>query len=128
MPSSAIAAANKELSKVYEEIASGEWRKGPYINLKQPSQKCKIGRAAEYGTTSAIRCYKKKYPNLKLTEPTVRRLKNTYKDELKKRPLEERDSLEELPLKKRGRPLMIGEELDGQVKHYLGEIRKRGEW
>ena len=30
-------------------------------------------------------------------------------------------------MKKRGRPLIIGKELDGQVKHYLGEIRKRRE-
>ena len=84
----------------------------------------RIGRRA--GTTAAMWCYKKNYPKLKLTEPTVRRLKNQYKDEVKKRPLEERDSVEELPMKKRGRPLMIGEELDGQVKRYLGELRKRG--
>ena len=29
-------------------------------------------------------------------------------------------------MKKRGRPLMIREELDGQVKHYLREKRKKG--
>ena len=33
VPSSAIAAANKELSKIYEEIASSERQKGRYINL-----------------------------------------------------------------------------------------------
>jgi len=85
VPSSAIAAANKEVSKVYEEIASGEWRRGPYINLKQASQRCEIGRrAAVYVTTAAMRYHKKNYPKLKLTEPTVRRLKNQYKDEVKK--------------------------------------------
>jgi len=86
----------------------------------------RIGRrATEYGTTTAMQYYKRNYPDLKLTEPTVQRLKNKYEDELKKRLLEERGSLEELPMKKRGRPLMIGEELDGQVKHYL---QKKGEW
>ena len=76
LPSSAIATANNELSKVYKEIASGEQQKGPYINLKQRSQMFKIGRkAAVYGTTAAIRCYKKNYPKLKLTKPTDRQLK-----------------------------------------------------
>jgi len=93
IPSSAIAAANKELSGVYEEIASGERRKGPYIDLKQPSQRCEIGRrAAEYGTTTVMRYYKRNYPDLKLTEPSVQRLKNKYEDEFKKRLLEERES------------------------------------
>jgi len=59
IPSSAIAAANKELSGVYEEIASGERQKGPYIDLKQPSQRCKIGRRAEeYGMIITMRYFK----------------------------------------------------------------------
>ena len=127
VPISSISAVNQEVSMVYKEIASGERRKGPYVKLTDLSQWCEIGRrAAEYGTTNTIRYYKKKYPDLNLTEPTVRRLKNSYKDELRKRPLEEKSSLQELPMQKRGRPLMIGEKLEGQVKHYLTEIRKRG--
>ena len=59
-----------------------------------------------------------------MTEPTVHQIKNACKDEMKKRPLEERGSLEELPMKKRGRPSLIGEELNGHVKHYLTELKK----
>ena len=47
-----------------------------------PTQRYKIGRkGAEIGVTAAIRYYKK-YPNLSLTEPTVRQLKNLYLKEL----------------------------------------------
>ena len=124
VPTSSIVAANEEVRKVYEQSATGE--RGPYVKLTA-SQRLEIAKkAAEMGTTSAIRYYKRKYPNLKLTEPTVRRLKNSYAFELKKRPLQEKGSLEELPTKKRGKPLMIGEELDREVKNYLTEIRKRG--
>ena len=124
VPTSSIVAANKEVRKVYEQTSTSE--RGPYVKLTA-SQRLEIAkRAAEMGTTSTIRYYKCKYPDLKLTEPTVRRLKNSYTFELKKRPLEERSSLEELPTKKRGKPLMIGEELDREVKNYLSEIRSRG--
>ena len=127
VPTSSISDANQEVSMIYKEIASGERRKGPYVKLTDPSQRCEIGRrAAQYGTTNAIRYYKKKYPDLNLSESTIRRLKNSYKDQLRKRPLEEKSSLAQLPMQKRGRPLMIGEKLEGQVKHYLMEIRKRG--
>ena len=56
----------------------------------------------------------------------MRRLKNSYKDQLRKRPLEEKSSLAQLPMQKQGIPLRIEEKLEGQVKHYLMEIRKRG--
>ena len=47
----------------------------------------------------AIR-YRTKYPDLNLTEPTVQRLMNSYKDQLRKIPLEERSSLAQLPMQK----------------------------
>ena len=36
------------------------------------------------------------------------------------------DITQELPHKKTGQPLLIGEELDCQVKEYISEARKRG--
>ena len=71
---------NNELFKIYEEIVSGEWQKRPYINLKRPSQRCELGRAVIYGMTTALRYYyKKNYPKLKLTDPTVRLKKNSIR-------------------------------------------------
>ena len=36
------------------------------------------------------------------------------------------DDFRELPTKKRGRPLLLGEEVDRQVRTYLNEMRGRG--
>ena len=84
----------------YKEITSGEQRKGPYVKLTDPYQRCEIGmRAAQYDTMNAIPYYKKKYPDLNLSKPTFQRLKNSYKDQLRKRPLEETSSLAQLPMK-----------------------------
>ena len=77
-----------------------------------------------------------------LKETTVRRLKNLYKSNLLQPVLPEKpetddsdeedtkattsNKVEELPCKKTGRPLLIGEELDAQVQQYVKESRKRG--
>ena len=64
----------------YKEIISGEQQKGPYVKLTDSYQQCEIGmRAAQYGTMNAIPYYKKKYPDLNLSKPTFRRLKNPIK-------------------------------------------------
>ena len=51
-----------------------------------------------------------------------------YLSELLKRPLESRcdHTVQELIPKKRGRPLILGEDLDKQVREYLLETRHRG--
>ena len=55
VPSEAIAAANKEVTKVLEKPCQGSKSgRGPYLTLT-PAQKFVIGkRAAEYGTSAAI--------------------------------------------------------------------------
>ena len=79
-----------------------------------PVQRYEIGKkGAEMGVTTAIQYYKKKFPDLSLTEPTVRRLKNLYLEELVKKPLDADSSdVNELPYKKYDRPLNVGEEVD----------------
>ena len=78
------------------------------------------------GVTSAIQYYKKKFPDLSLTKPIVRRIKNTYLEETKGKSLEQIEKLKELPFKKSSRPLYIGKELDQQVQAYVEETRKQG--
>ena len=83
--------------------------RGPYITLT-PAQRLTVGkRAAEHGTTAAIRFFAKKYPELALKEATVRRLKNLYQSQLSiTRNLRRQESdtnlegLQELPPKKVG--------------------------
>ena len=66
------------------------------------------------------------YPDIELKETTVRRFKNAYIDEARKRRHDEDSEVRELPSKKRGRPLLLGEELEKQVKTYLIALRTNG--
>ena len=97
-----------------------------------PAQRFKVGkRAAEHGVTSSLRYFLKKYPKLLLKETTVRRLKNLYQLETKRASkncssLEEPSGVHELSHKKTGRPLLLGNDLDGQVQEYLKGLRKCG--
>ena len=120
-----IKAANVEVRAVCESQDTPSI--SPYCKLT-PTQRCEIGKkAAEIDVTSAIWYYKKKFPDLPLTEPIVRRIKNAYLEELKGKTLEQVEELKELPFKRRGRPLYIGEELDKQVQAYVEETGKQGD-
>ena len=63
-----------------------------------------------------VAMYSKSFPNLALKEMTVKGFKNNYL--LHVNNSADSTDLLELPCKKRGRPLLIGEELDEQVKQY----------
>ena len=99
-----------------------------------PAQKYEVGkRAAEYGVTATIRHYGIKYPDLVLKESSVRRFKNAYQDCIKLNldclsaaGLETPGFAKELSNEKTGRPLVTGEEIDQQIRHYLTNLRKRG--
>ena len=73
----------------------------------------------EHGVASTVRYYANKFPGLKAS--SVRMLRNTYKSKLKKRVRYTEDdiTISEFPEKKRGRLLLLGEELERQVKTYL---------
>ena len=54
-----------------------------------PAQRYEIGKkGAEMEVTEATQYYKKKFPDLSLTEPSVRRLKILHLKELAKKPLD----------------------------------------
>ena len=113
---------------VRSAIASQGSSRGPYLHLT-PAQKFQIGkRASEHGTTNALRYYKATFPDLpELKETSVRRFKDAYRENLKKRVrCDNADELKELPNKKMGRPLLVGEDIDQQVKEYLKFLRKKG--
>jgi hypothetical protein len=74
-----------------------------------------------------MRRHIKDFPNLK--ENTVRDWRDAYRLELKKTAkssLETSTEITELPQKKRGHPVLLGEELDKQVKSYLTSFRESG--
>lgn len=85
-----------------------------------PKVKAEIGkRASECGTTSTIRYFAKKYPDLK--ESSVRTWKNAYINEVKqRRKCGEDFEVKEIPEKKKGCPYLLGEELEMQLEHIYG--------
>ena len=76
--------------------------------------------------TATIRHFSGRYEGCDLKETTVRRFKNEYLLELKRRRDCEDDKVVELPMKKRGCPLLLGEELDQKVQSYLNALRANG--
>ena len=99
-----------------------------YYTKLTPAQRYEIAKkGAEMGVTAAIRYYKKKFPDLSLTEPTVRRLKFLHQEELAKKSLDADWSyFNELPYKKYGRPLNVDKEVDHQVQAYIKNLREAG--
>ena len=94
-----------------------------------PAQKFEIGkRATEVGATAAMCCYVKNYPPLELKEKSVRTLKNNYQNQLKAsiKDVSNNRTVQELVSKKHGHPLLVGEEVDEQVREYVRELRKSG--
>ena len=107
-----------------QQKASSDRLQGPYISLT-PVQKFSIGeRAAENSVTATLCYHSKTFPDLALKETTVRRFKDNYLLHINNST--DPTDLQELSCKKCGRPLLIGEELDEQVKQYITYLRKEG--
>ena len=76
--------------------------------------------------TNALRYYRKTFPDLPLKETSVRRFKDLFQQSLKRSHSDSLEDVSELPNKKMGRPLLIGEELDRQVQEDLRYLREQG--
>jgi len=63
VPSEAIATANERVRDVLDKSSDGKKSQRGSYQILTPAQKLLIGqRAAEYGTTTAIKFFAKKYP------------------------------------------------------------------
>ena len=62
---------------------------------------------------------------LPLKESSVRRLKNKYQSSLKGSLKGSGNGVKELPCKKTGRTLLLGDELDKQVQEYVKYMRNQ---
>ena len=125
VPATSIEEANKEV-EASRNSNGGKRRREPYV-IVTPEQKARVGKyAAENGTTNAIRRFSKDMPNLK--ESTIRGWKTVYLCELtsKLKAGDEDTAVERLPVKPKGRPLLLGPELDRQVQDYLISLREAG--
>ena len=125
--------ANKEVVKVLgstnEESNLARVSRGEYESFT-PVEKATIAKyAIEVGVTKAISRLEHQYPGRKLKEPTVHLW--VYKQELHFSRLRAGKSASPPPItklenKKRGRPLLIGMELDNQVQSYVSKQREKG--
>ena len=124
MDSAAIEEANKEVTAV---IAGTGGKRQPYLKLAD-EQQATIGRyTAEHSTVNAIHHFKGDFPKDSLKESTIFGWNNACLQELQSCRREGKDRVvKELPKRKTGCPLMMGEDLDRQVQANLRDLDKGG--
>ena len=120
LSSSAIEEANKEVTA----ILCDPGKRHSYLKIS-PEQKAIIARyAANHGIIKAVRQFSKDFPDNSLKETTIRGWKKTYLKELSSRKKAGKDmTIEKLPEKKTGRPLMLGDTLDKEVQAYTVYVK-----
>ena len=126
IPSPAIEEANAAVRATAEEQGVNKRKRGPYLTLSD-NIRAQIGKyAGEHGVSAAARHFTKVIGK-PISVSTVYDCKKAYCKELsRKRKADEDLTIERLPTKKRGCPLLVGEELDRRVQHYLTAIRDSG--
>jgi transposase-like protein len=127
VPSSAIKTANQEVVTVIQEEGSRKKKRGPYKNYTA-KEKAKVAkRAVECGVTSTVRYFAAEFADGPLNEATVRVWVKQYKQEVSLRKKGNKSmEISALESKKRGRPLLLGEELDKRVQLYVSSLRGHG--
>ena len=103
-----------------------EKKKGSYQKLSE-EKKAEVGRyATENGVAAAVRHFAKELPKL-LNESMVRGMKRRYLEELpRKRKAGENPTVESLPQRKCGCPLMLGDTPNQKIQAYLRAIHQNG--
>ena len=97
--------------------------KRKYTTSFTPEDRARIGKyASENGNAAAVKKFKATH---EIGESTVRLFKKKYMEEIKKRENPE-DEVTTLPTLRRGRKVMLGEELDAKVKNYVLVLRNAG--
>jgi len=75
MPTDSITSANTAVAKAIEKSETSRKQKGPFLYLTD-AQRCEVGKKAyAIGTADMLRYYAGWFPELRLTEPSVRRLR-----------------------------------------------------
>ena len=124
VPSQAIARANREVQEAMN--SKGRKKRGPYGRYS-PDERAEIGQyACDNGIAAAARHFSKRFKST-INESTVRTMKKDYLEVLRqKRAAQDEGDLTVLPHKKRGRPVLLGQELDATVQTYLRKVRGGG--
>ena len=121
----AFLAATKEVKTAEKKLKTAGGKRGTYSTFSS-EKKAKVAKyAVENGVTALLRHFSKSGEFRELKESTVRGWMNAYKKEIKKASADG-NTIIELPEKKRGRPLLLGEDLEEQVKVFLHQVRGYG--
>lgn len=100
-------------------------KRGPYVKFSNEAKLVITKYRFENGVVVSLRCFANCFPDLK--ESSIRMWRNSYNAELSfKWKVKDDSDLFELPQKKKGRPLLLGDKLDDQVKHYIEYLRTKG--
>ena len=98
-------------------------RKRKYTTTFTPEDRASIGKyTSKNGNAAAVKKFKVTH---EIGESTVRLFKKRYLEEVKKRENPE-DEVRTLPKLKRGRKVLLGEQLDSKVKNYVTALRSAG--
>ena len=120
IPSAAIKSANSEVKKVMgqghpsSQVSRKETRKGKKCRIYSLRERAKIGKmACNIEATAAARRMSNKFKGTDVSKNSIRGFKKAYLNELRYNRLREEEDLtvQELPLKKKGRPLLLGKQL-----------------
>ena len=122
VPAAAVLAAQKEM----EKIAKAGQKQGAYATISD-ELKAKVAKyAAENDVSASLRHFKSS-KELDLKESTVRGWVTACQKKLESLRKEGKEvSMSVLSEKQRGRPLLLGSELDDQVKSFVCEVRSSG--
>ena len=128
VPRQAIARANQEVQAAVDSEAEVRERgkRGAY-NRYSPRDRAAIGRyASQHGVAAAARFFSRKLKRT-VRETTVRSIKTAYVREVqRKRSGGPGGDVTEIPLQKRGRPVLLGSSIDWMVQSYLKKVREGG--
>jgi hypothetical protein len=127
MSPEAIKEANEAVEKAATSRRKGKQR-GSYAKFT-PDQQAAIGKyAAVHGNQAAIQHFSKDL-EVELKTNSVQSWKRKYQAEVdRRRKAGEAGDIrvQALPVKKRGRPLLLGGKLDSEVKSYIRAVREGG--
>ena len=114
--SSSIELGEIDLDAIDREIKTSTSKRKPYTKYSA-EERFKIGKyASENGSIAAVRKFEKQFLNM--NESTARTFKKKYESELDDAKRQGRAKPTSIPLKRQGRPLLLGE-LDGLVQQYI---------
>lgn len=119
-PADQLGVTSTEYDNITEvlEMTSARRKRTTYTD----AQKTRIARYANmYNPTNALEHFKKEFPYL--TEASIRRWVKQYRQAI---PLNSLGGNEMIRSKKRGRPLLLPDELDAKLQTFLKNLRQAG--